>query len=155
TWEAETSFLQWTLVALNALSFLLITVLMVIISVGIVNTLWIAIRERTREVGTLRAIGMQRRRVLAMFVVEGLILGLLGTLTGVVVGLTLCLGLNALQLKVPLALQFFLMSDTLKLAASPGGIVFAIILITGSTTLVSLFPSFLAARMKPVTAMHH
>ena len=34
--------------------------LLVIIAVGIMNTLWIAIRERTREIGTLRAIGMQR-----------------------------------------------------------------------------------------------
>ena len=34
------------------------------------NTLWIAIRERTREIGTLRAIGMQRARVLAMFLIE-------------------------------------------------------------------------------------
>ena len=43
---------------------MLIIVLLVIIAVGIMNTMWIAIRERTREIGTLRAIGMQRARVL-------------------------------------------------------------------------------------------
>jgi ABC-type lipoprotein release transport system permease subunit len=155
TWEAEISFIKWTLVALNALSFLLIFVLMLIISVGIMNTLWIAIRERTREIGTLRAIGMQRRRVLLMFVLEGFILGLLGTLSGVLLGLAVCLGVNAAGMPVPLAVQFFVMSDTLKLSASAGGIIFSVLLITGSTTIVSLFPSFLAARMKPITAMHH
>ncbi len=155
TWEAEISFIQWTLLALNALSFLLIFVLMVIIAVGIMNTLWIAIRERTREIGTLRAIGMQKNRVLMMFLVEGFTLGLMGTVGGVLVGLAICVGVNAASISVPLAVQMFVMSDTLKLAASPGGIVFAVLLIVGSTTFISLFPSFLAARMKPITAMHH
>ena len=41
-------------------------------SIGIMNTMWIAIRERTREIGTLRAIGMQRRAVLWMFLLEAL-----------------------------------------------------------------------------------
>ena len=46
------------------------------------NTMWIAIRERTREIGTLRAIGMQRRAVLRMFLLESLMLGLVGTVGG-------------------------------------------------------------------------
>ena len=70
TWEDEISFVSWTLKAIDGLSFLLTSVLLVIIAVGIMNTLWIAIRERTREIGTLRAIGMQRPRVMAMFVIE-------------------------------------------------------------------------------------
>ncbi len=155
TWEGEISFIRWTLVALNALSFLLIFVLMVIISVGIMNTLWIAIRERTREIGTLRAIGMQKNRVLLMFLIEGFTLGVMGTLTGVLAGLGICIGVNAASVSVPLAVQMFVMNDTLKLVASPGGVLFAVLLISGSTTFISLFPSFLAARMKPITAMHH
>ena len=43
--------------------------------IGILNTLAIAIRERTREIGTLRAIGMQRRKVLWLFVLETALLG--------------------------------------------------------------------------------
>ena len=61
TWEDEISFIQWTVTAHRPGSpCTLIGVLLVIIVVGIMNTLWIAIRERTREIGTLRAIGMQR-----------------------------------------------------------------------------------------------
>ena len=61
TWEDEISFMTWTLTALQGLSFVLIVILIAIIVIGIMNTMWIAIRERTREIGTLRAIGMQRR----------------------------------------------------------------------------------------------
>ncbi|HYX90984.1 MAG TPA: FtsX-like permease family protein [Myxococcaceae bacterium] len=155
TWKDETSFMSWTLTLLNALSFFLIFVLLVIISVGVMNALWIAIRERTREVGTLRAIGMQRTRVLAMFVIEGFVLGLSGTTLGAAVGLVVAALLNAVHLSVPVTVQLFVMSDTLRLAVVPAGVVGSIALITFCTTFISLFPSFLAARMKPITAMHH
>jgi putative ABC transport system permease protein len=155
TWKDETSFMSWTLTLLNALSFFLIFVLLVIISVGVMNALWIAIRERTREVGTLRAIGMQRARVLVMFVIEGFVLGLAGTAVGAVLGMVLSALLNALHLPVPVTVQLFVMSDTLRLAVVPAGVIGSIALITFCTTFISLFPSFLAARMKPITAMHH
>jgi putative ABC transport system permease protein len=155
TWEDEISFMKWTVSALDVLSYILVFVLLVIISVGIMNTWWIAIRERTREIGTLRAIGMQRRTALAMFVIEGFCLGLAGTLLGAVGGLAVSAGINALQLPVPLAVQLVLMSDKLRLAPEAGAVLGSIVLITACTTLVSLFPSFIAARMKPVTAMHH
>jgi len=64
--------------ALGGLTFVLITILILIVAVGIMNTMWIAIRERTREIGTLRAIGMQRGAVLWMFLLESLMLGFLG-----------------------------------------------------------------------------
>ncbi|MCP3144739.1 ABC transporter permease, partial [Pyxidicoccus xibeiensis] len=154
-WEDEINFISWTLAALNGLTGVLIFVLLVIICVGIMNTLWIAIRERTREIGTLRAIGMQRTRVMAMFVLEAMTLGALGTLAGAVVGLVVCLGVNAAGMVVPEVVAMFIMSDTLSLAVNPGAVVGAMVFITVCTTLISLIPSFLAARMKPVTAMHH
>lgn len=154
-WEDEVSFVQWTITALDGLSGALIFVLMVIICVGIMNTLWIAIRERTREIGTLRAIGMQRTRVLAMFVIEAFSLGVLGTAVGALAGAAVCLGLNAADIHVPVAVQFFTMSETLHLAVHPGAVMGSILFITACTTAISLVPSFLAARMKPVTAMHH
>lgn len=155
TWEDEISFINWTLTALNGLTGVLIFVLLGIICVGIMNTLWIAIRERTREIGTLRAIGMQRTRVLAMFVFEALTLGLLGTLAGALVGLAVCLGINASDVAVPEVVALFIMSEKLNLAVNPGSVVGAMLFITACTTAISLIPSFLAARLKPVTAMHH
>jgi putative ABC transport system permease protein len=81
-WEDEISFMTWTLKALQGMSVVLIAILIAIIIIGIMNTMWIAIRERTREIGTLRAIGMQRGEVLWMFLLESLMLGLLATIAG-------------------------------------------------------------------------
>lgn len=155
SWKDETAFLSWSLTALNFLSGLLVFVLIIIIAVGVMNALWIAIRERTREVGTLRAIGMQKSRVLAMFVIEGFTLGLMATAFGAALGLIASVVINALQIPVPLAVQLFVMSDKWTLMATPGAVIGSILFITGCTTFVSLFPSLIAARMKPITAMHH
>ena len=48
TWEDELSFLTWTLQAIDGLSFVLLVILVGIVVTGIMNTMWIAIRERTR-----------------------------------------------------------------------------------------------------------
>ncbi|MCI0571451.1 MAG: FtsX-like permease family protein [Myxococcaceae bacterium] len=154
-WEDEVSFVNWIITALDGLTYVLIFVLLIIIAVGVMNTLWIAIRERTREIGTLRAIGMQRRRVLLMFLVEALVLGLASTGVGAVISALLAMGLNAAQIPVVEAAQLITMSDTLSVRVTGGSILGAVVFVTTCTTLISLIPSFLAARMKPVTAMHH
>jgi len=155
TWEDEISYVSWTLKAIDGLSFLLTTVLLTIIAVGIMNSLWIAIRERTREIGTLRAIGMQRGGIMAMFVLEAFCLGVLGTAAGAVLGCLAALGLNALHLPVPEGAQFFTMSSTLRFALEPARIFGGAAVITLCCTLISLIPSFRAARMRPVTAISH
>jgi putative ABC transport system permease protein len=155
TWDDEISYVTWTLSAIDGLSFLLTSVLLVIIAVGIMNTLWIAIRERTREIGTLRAIGMRRRWVMIMFLLEAFCLGAMGTAAGAALGCLVSLGMDALHLPVPQGAQFFTMSSTLKFALEPARIFGGAAVITLCCTLVSLIPSFKAARMRPVTAISH
>ncbi len=154
-WQDEISFVMYTVTALDVLTGALTFVLLVIIAVGVMNTMWIAIRERTREIGTLRAIGMQRARVLWMFVTEAFVLGLSATAFGAVVGMLICTILNAAQISVPIGVQLFLMNDTLTLLVDPLKILLSVVFITLCTSAISLIPSFLAARMKPITAMHY
>jgi len=155
SWEDEISFMSWTLTALQGLSVVLIVILIAIIIIGIMNTMWIAIRERTREIGTLRAIGMQRREVLWMFLLESVMLGLGATIAGVIAGAAIAAGLNAMHIPVPTGLQFFLMSPFLHLSVHGSLLVFAVVLITLVTAVAALYPSMKAARLQPVDAMSH
>ena len=155
TWEDEVSFITWTLTVLKGLTAVLLTILIAIVVTGIMNTMWIAIRERTREIGTLRAIGMQRGGVLRMFLYESLLLGLIGTGTGALAGAGLGAAINAARIHVPLSVQLFLMSDRVQLALHGGGLVRAALFITLVTTLAALYPAYRAARLKPVSAMSH
>jgi ABC-type lipoprotein release transport system permease subunit len=153
SWEDELSFLTWTLQAIDGLSFVLLVILVGIVVTGIMNTMWIAIRERTREIGTLRAIGMQRPSVVRMFLFESLLLGVLGTSVGALLGLGVASLVNAAHVQVPLAVQLFLMSEELRLVAQPSAVLGAMVLLTVVTALAALYPALRAARLRPVDAM--
>ncbi|HEY1533943.1 MAG TPA: FtsX-like permease family protein [Polyangiaceae bacterium] len=155
SWEDELSFMMWTLSALNGISAVLMVILVAIVITGIMNTMWIAIRERTREIGTLRAIGMQRGSVVRMFLWESFLLGVFGAVAGAVVGAMTAGVLNSANIHVPLSVQLFLMSDTLKLSVLPKALGGAIALISIVTGLAALYPALRAARLKPVDAMSH
>jgi putative ABC transport system permease protein len=153
TWTDEMRFIRYVLDTLQLLIFILVSVLLIIIVIGVMNTLWMAIRERTREIGTLRAIGMPKRTILAMFVIEVAVLAVTATTAGVVVSTLVVAGLNAMHIAVPEAFQMFLMSETLRLVVDLPTAVRSLVVIATVTTLGSLYPAWRAARLQPVTAM--
>jgi ABC-type lipoprotein release transport system permease subunit len=155
TWADELSMMNQIIAVVRALNLFLLGILLVIICAGVMSTMWIAIRERTREIGTLRAIGMQRGRVLVMFLTEAFLLGLLGTSIGALLGCAVAAGINSMRIGVPEAMQWILMSDHIVLAVHPGKVLLSAVSLTLLTSAAALFPSIQAARLKPVTAMHH
>ncbi len=154
-WEEETSFVQWIVTALTALATIVIIVLMAIIGVGIMNVMWISIRERTREIGTLRAVGMQRTSILSMFVAEGTLLGMLSTTLGGALGVLGSVLLTRSRIALPPSWQFVFFSERLVISPTAFWVLVSVGFITVLITLISLIPSFLAARLKPITAMSH
>lgn len=156
TWDDEVSFLTWILTAVNSISYILIAILTVIIIIGIMNTMWISVRERTSEIGTLRAIGMRKSQILTLFMTEAFVLGLSATLVGALVGTTIALAVDAAHIEVPVeAMSFILMSDTLKLSVHWSQVATAIAIFTAITALSAIWPSVRASRLQPVTAIHH
>jgi len=154
TWEDEASFLTQIIVALRAVSFALILVLAVVIIVGITNTMTIAVRERTKEIGTLRAIGMRRGRVLSLFLIEAVILGVLASGIGGLGGAAVAMLVDAAQIRIDVdAMRVVLLSDTLHLVPRVVDVVVAIVTLTVVCAFAAFFPSLRAARITPVTAM--
>jgi len=155
TWEDELTFLSWILSAILGITGILIFILLVIVVIGILNTLAIAIRERTREIGTLRAIGMQRGKVLWLFLLEAALLGLGGGAAGALAGVALASGVNAARIAVPEGVQMFLMQQHLTMTVLGRAVVGDALFIAAVTTVAAVVPALHAARLKPVTAMHH
>ncbi len=156
TWRDEVSFLTFILTGFAALSWLLTTILVSVIAVGIMNAIWTAVRERTREVGTMRAIGLSRVRVLGLFLTEAALLGALASTVGALLGLVLVLGIDALSVPITAdAARAILLSDTLHLRTTPVTLVSAVAVLTFLTTLSAIWPSIRAATLPPVKALQH
>jgi putative ABC transport system permease protein len=155
-WEDEIAFLKWVLTAFDSISLFLVTILTIIICIGIINTMWISVRERTNEIGTIRAIGMSRGRVMLLFLFEALILGFFATTLGSLIGLGIAMGVDAASIKVPSdAVKALIMNDTFHLSVQLRHVIAAIVTFTIITFLVSLWPAARAARMEPVKAIQH
>jgi ABC-type lipoprotein release transport system permease subunit len=155
TWQDEVAFLDTMLKIVSGLATILVSVLLFIVVIGIMNTLWIAIRERTREIGTLRAIGMQRRKVAWLFLLEAGLLALGGATAGVLAGWGASALINAAEVRVNEGLQMLISQDRLQILVRPAMLVAAVVGITLLTAIGALLPAVRAARLRPVTAMHH
>jgi putative ABC transport system permease protein len=154
TWEDESSFLTQIIVALHAVSIALVVLLAFVIIVGISNTMTIAVRERTREIGTLRAIGMNRGSVLGLFLLEAGILGVVASGLGGVVGALVAKAVDLAAIRVDIdAMRMVLLSDTLHLLPRVGDVFVAVAVLTLVSAAAAFFPSLRAARITPVTAM--
>jgi ABC-type lipoprotein release transport system permease subunit len=155
TWEDEVSFMKWSIQTSRTLGVVLGAILLGIVVVGVSNTLWIAVRERTREIGTLRAIGAQRASVARLFLLEAALLGLCSAACGVGLGLSASALLNVAHIPVPLPAQLFLMNDTLKLTVELRELCWVVALLTCITGAAAVLPSLRAARLGPADAMAH
>jgi putative ABC transport system permease protein len=126
--------------------------LVAIVLVSIMNVMIMSVYERINEIGTIAAIGTPPGKIMALFVTEGFLLGVLGTMIGVVLSLTSIAAMNISGISFDFGRQENLLltptigsGDVLMIA----GIVIAI------AVLGSLQPAWKAAKMDPITALRH
>lgn len=156
TWRDYGSFVLWAVAALDTIALILVLTISVIVSVGIFNAVWIGVRERTSEIGTLRAIGMQRRQVLSLFLCEAALLAAASSLTGAGLGLAAAWILNAIAIPIDSeAMRSILMGDTLRFSPSWTQALASLLLCEVVVGLSALVPSLKAARVAPATAIRH
>lgn len=156
TWQDETAFTKWVLSLLKGLTVVFTGVLLVIVVLGLVNTLWMAVRERTSEIGTLRAIGLQRNQVLTMFFLEAVILCTGSLAIGIAIGSAISSALNAAHFKIESEIfQMFLMSNRLELAIRPGDLFLTFTFVGFVLILGAVLPSYRASKLKPIIAINH
>ena len=155
-WSDEASLLKWILTYIEGIIYFFTGILMAIIGIGIMNTMWISVRERTNEIGTLRAIGMSRGRVLGLFLLETVLLALFATTIGALAGVLLSAALNAAAINISSdAVRMILMNQTLHLTVQPGHVIASIISLSLVSALAALWPAFRASQLQPITAIHY
>lgn len=130
----------------------LLIALIVVLSIS--NTLSMAVIERTGEIGTSMALGVRRRGILELFVLEGVLLGLAGGAIGVALGYVLGQIISAIGIPMPpppgMARGYIG-----EISISPALALDAFLLAFVTTLVASLFPAWKASRMNIVNALRH
>jgi putative ABC transport system permease protein len=127
-------------------------ILISVVLISVMNVLIMAVYERIREIGTISAIGTKPATILALFVSEGFLLGLVGTVIGTTISLVAIGIANRMTFTFAFGRQ-----DNLVLVPTISS---ADVLITGLLTIVvavlaSLQPAWKASRMNPIKALRH
>lgn len=142
--------------ALNMITFVAVMLLFFIILIGVINTLRMTIRERTREIGTIRAIGMQQKDVRNTFLLETGFLTLFSALVGTAGAFLAMLGLSQITIKTDGSpLGMLLVNGHLFFAPTVGVVLFFIALIVCIALVTAFFPARRAARLSAAEALRH
>jgi putative ABC transport system permease protein len=141
-----------TLFSRQVLVMKIIIALVVILSIS--NTMMMNVMERTDEIATAMALGLRRRRVLSRFVIEGVLIGLVGGVIGVGLGYLLAIGISEVGIPMPpppgMARGFV---GQILVTTS---LVWNALLLAGATALIaSLYPAWKASRMVIAEALRH
>jgi lipoprotein-releasing system permease protein len=139
---------------LEKMAMALILLLIVLVAAfNIVSTLIMVVADKTREIGILRSMGMTSRRILKVFMLQGLIIGVAGTLLGLILGLAVSWAIDFLGL-LSLPGDVYIISR-IPIILSPIDVVAIIILSLLISFTATIYPSIQAARMTPVDAIRH
>ena len=138
--------LDSTLAGINIFVAVIAGISLLVGGIGIMNTMYTSVLERTKEVGIMKAIGAKNSTIFTLFFIESGFLGMVGGLIGVLIGLVLAyggafigrlvLGVNLIQANVSLSLII-------------GTLVFSFVL----GTLFGVMPAMKAAKLQPVDSL--
>ena len=127
-------------------------VLVSIVLVSVMNVMIMAVFERIREIGTIAAIGTQPSRILSLFLAEGLMLGIVGTVAGTLLSLAAIFGINLWR-------PTFAFGQQQNLVMAPtiatGDVLTIAAMVVVVAVIASLQPALKASRMDPISALRH
>lgn len=152
-WKEMAFFYQKVVVMYRGLFNVIQIIIAIIVLFSIVNTMTMAVFERTREIGTLRAIGAPRWQIMQLFITEGFLLGVLGGILGIILGITIAMAINfsgGIDIPPPPGMSRGYISLILIV---PSVLLYAFILTVIVAVLSSIFPAWKASRIKIVEAL--
>ena len=158
--DQNKSFLSALKVERNVM-FLILTLIIIVAAFNIISGLTILIKNKTKEIAILKALGLSKKSIIKSFFLTGFIIGLTATIAGVILGVTFSIYIEEIRqfLSSVFNLQIF-PADVYFLDEMPSEInarsilsisIFSIII----TSLASIFPSFAVAKVEPIKALKY
>jgi lipoprotein-releasing system permease protein len=130
--------------------FIILTIIILVASLSIVLNLIMVVVEKQREIAILKSVGASDFAVLKIFVYEGLFIGILGTLFGIVVGLGACVALDVLGFPISSEVYYI---DRLPVAMDFAVIAMVAVAGVAISVAATLYPAWIGARLRPVDGL--
>jgi lipoprotein-releasing system permease protein len=131
-------------------------ILLLIVMVAAVNnvsTLTMVVADKTREIGILKAMGLPAKSIRRVFLVQGIVIGLVGTTLGLLLGFGGAWALERYKF-IPLDPSIYFI-DHLPVATQPGDVAWIVLASVITAALATLYPAIQASRLYPIDAIRH
>jgi lipoprotein-releasing system permease protein len=132
---------------------IILSLIILVAAISIVSSLTMMVIEKTKEIGILKAMGATDRSVSRIFIIEGMVVALTGTLVGMALGFTLCEMIALFHIPMPGGGSVYIL-DRLPVKVEPlisyGAVPLVSLLICFQAT---LYPARQAAKLEPVDAI--
>jgi lipoprotein-releasing system permease protein len=159
SWEDSFSDFLWVLNLERGMIFFLLLFIVIVAAFSVTSSLLISVVRKTREIGLLGALGARPLQVAACFCAQGLMIGVLGTLSGLALGFAALAVRNDIVLWIARVTQrqevlrrFYQFSELPSHTSGPT-VALIVVLTVVISTLAGLLPAWRAARLKPVEAL--
>ena len=152
-WEEQNHSLFQAL-KLEKLGMGVILLLIVLVAAfNIVSTLTMVVADKTKEIGILKAMGMPARSIRRIFFAQGLVIGVVGTALGLILGFGGALALDKYQfIKLDPTVYFI---DHLPVSTQPSDVVWIVLASVAIAAIATIYPSVQASRLFPIEAIRH
>jgi len=153
-WYQRADFYNKTVALFSQQMDVLRTIIAVIVVLSISNMLVMNVLERTGEIGTLLAVGIRRKKVMRLFVAEGLMLGLIGGTAGALIGYGLAELISVIGIPMPPP-PGMEQGYTAKIRVTWLVLANAFAIVFATTALAGLYPAWKASRLNIINALRH
>jgi putative ABC transport system permease protein len=154
TWKQLADFYNKTVELYGRQFFVLKLIITIIVVLSIFNTINMAIWERTREIGTIMAMGYKKMDIMKLFLAEGMILGLLGGIAGIIAGIAAARIISFFGIPMPPP-PGATVGWTAFIKVVPDLLVSSMIISVSASLLSSFYPAFKASNMVITDALRH
>ena len=133
--------------------FIILALIIIVAAFNIASILIMIVLEKTREIGILRAMGATRRKIMRIFMIDGVIVGGFGTGLGLLIGYILCWALGKYKfISLPADVYFL---DKLPVKMQPLDFVIVAVSAVVVSFLATIYPARRASKMDPVEAIRN